>query len=468
MGSDRTTRVGIMPLYLGLYEEISPGSHETYRPYIDAIVGEIEAAGVICVRCGAVFTDEHVRHAARMFERERIEALIVLHLSYSPSLLVADYLENLDLPLLVVDSTPDATLQGNEPDYLRRNQGIHGAMDLTSVLVSRGRSFAIASGHRSGRLPGRLREEVDAIRAACMFRKQTIGITGEPFIGMGDFAVDFGILASRYDIHVKQIEVARIVEASNGLPSARVREIVAKDRERFDTSEITAEDHERAVRDALALSDIIDSEGMTGYSMHFGHIGESMPTPFYGCSMLISRGIGYGGEGDVLTASLGAPLNEISEAAKFDEFFSPDWTEQRIIMSHMGETDLRFARRDIRPKLVNREGFMNPHRSVILRFEAEPGEATFVNVSPTRDGRLRLVAGLLDIVQTGTIDAIIPPHYQVDPRQPVGVFLERYARAGGGHHLHIARGNIMSRLASFAHHLDIKLEVIDRSEEVLQ
>ena len=240
-----------------------------------------------------------------------------------------------------------------------------------------------------------------------------------------------------------------------------MRQQVEEDGTSWDLSAVSPDAHERAIRDYLAVEKIVEEQGLTAYTMNFQHIGDSMATPFYACSRLMSRGIGYGGEGDVLTATLGRPLNAMSGAAKFDEFFCTDWKNNRILMSHMGESDSRFVKQGSSPRLAERDALLNPHSTVIYRFQAEPGEVTFVNLSPVRNGGFRLVAGLLDIVDAPVLDDIEGPHYQVATRLPVGTFLERYAANGGGHHLYIAKGNILDGLSIFCRQLGFDLRVIE-------
>ena len=113
------------------------------------------------------------------------------------------------------------------------------------------------------------------------------------------------------------------------------------------------------------------------------------------------------------------------------------------------------------PYLGIRDGFVNSRNSVIYRFQAEPGQVTFVNCSPIRGSGYRMVAGLLEIVDSPILDHIAGPHYQVAAHMPVGDFLEQYAGAGGGHHLYIARGNILNRLSSFCKALGFDYRVVD-------
>lgn len=465
---DTDIRIGFMPLYLRLYDTMAPGEYSVFQDYIDRVMRQIESCGVTLVSPGVVFQPSHVAEAEALFKREQVSAIVTLHLSYSPSLLVADFLQQTGLPILLVDTTPDFFPEQQPGDFLKRNHGIHGVMDLVSVLTSRGVDFALVSGHlEDGSFPHKLKEAIVALKASGMYRNQTIGITGKPFEGMGDFAVDFGELQRRFGVRVVEVSMDRLVQACGEVAESVIADRIAKDRQDWDVTGIQEEEHREAVRAYAALKGIIDEEGMSGYTMNFQHIDDRIPAPFYACSALISEGYGYGGEGDVSTACLGRPLNTLSPAAKFDEFFCPDWKRNRIIMSHMGEWDSRFAKRGTTASLVTREGFMNPHRSVIYRFRAEPGEVTFVNCSPVSDGRFRFVAGLLDIIDTPLLAQIVAPHYQVHVRGDLGEFLRKYAYAGGGHHLYVAKGNILAALRTFCRLLGFDMEVVTPSPETV-
>ncbi len=134
----RNQTIGLLPLYLDLYDKIAPGKHEEYQGFIDGITKLLSSYEVHVVSPGIVFTHEHLSKAEKVFSENDVIGIAVLHLSYSPSLLVADFIEQCRVPTLIIDSTPDSTLDPNAEGILRRDQAIHGVMDLTSVLKSRG------------------------------------------------------------------------------------------------------------------------------------------------------------------------------------------------------------------------------------------------------------------------------------------------------------------------------------------
>lgn len=443
----RTIKAGFLPLYLKLYEDITPGAYKLFEEFIRDTKNLLVKSGVTLADPGIVYEEKHVEKAKDLFLREQVSFIITLHLCYSPSLLIADFLERFDLPILILDTTPDSSFENMRDDYLTKNHGIHGVMDLTSVLKSRGVSFFAVAGHAENpEFVERLKKTISAFIAGALFRNQVIGITGKPFAGMGDFAVDFNRLKNAFGITVKDIPVDRLIAENGKVDTKDIEAGMAAEKKTWKAGTATDEVYRESTRSYLALKSIAEKEGLSGYTMNFRHITGGMATPFYACSRLMADGIGYGGEGDVLTATLGVPLNYLSKAAKFDEFFCADWKNDFLLMSHMGETDPRFADPKAAGTLEARDGFVNPRLSVIYRFKAEPGPVTFVNISPLRGEGWRMVVGLLEIVDKPVLEKIEGPHFHVKPDMPVVRFLERYADAGGGHHLYLAKGNILEQV----------------------
>lgn len=84
----------------------------------------------------------------------------------------------------------------------------------------------------------------------------------------------------------------------------------------------------------------LEQENLTAFSVNFlAATRESgLPVvPFLEASKAMARGIGYAGEGDVLTAALVGALASICPQTTFTEMFCPDWAGESIFLSHMDE-----------------------------------------------------------------------------------------------------------------------------------
>ena len=246
--------VGLLPLFLQLYDETRPDMRDHIRPIVDSMTELLQTFGTSVVEAPIVTTTHDVVEAMSRFDRAGVDLIATLHLAYSPSLLVADVLTSTGKPILVIDSTISPTFDSGDPRYLLNNHGIHGVMDLTSVLRSRGVYYTVVAGHADATgFRFRLKNVLSAYRFAKLFRNQCVGVTGAPFSGMGDFAIDRDALTLSYGIQALDIDPDSVIDAAEGIDDKRVDEMVSRDRSEYDTSAIVEATHRREVRIYLAL-----------------------------------------------------------------------------------------------------------------------------------------------------------------------------------------------------------------------
>lgn len=445
----------LFPLFLKLYDKMRPDLRGRMEPFLGQVREFLVAQGVAVADVGLIATATDVRRAAAA--AARADVVITLHLTYSPSLLVADTLQKLGKPILMLDTTKAEHFdETSGPADISENHGIHGVMDLASVLTGRGVPFEVVAGSLADpELAARLQVALRALKAAALFRDQRVGLTGRPFAGMGDFAVSFAELKKRFGVTVKDVPVARIIAAAKRVPAADVAAAVEADRVRYRLHNVEPEAHAAAVRDYLALSRLLAGEGMSAYSMNFQYVRRGLATPFYACSRLLSDGIGYAGEGDVLTALLGRPLNFLAGEAFFSEMFCPDWRGGTVFMAHMGESDPRFARADVQPVLAQKQPLLSDRVSVYHLAELGAREVTLVNLARDAGRGFRFVVAQADIVRFPLKLEFAMPHFKIRPRLPLANFLERYAGCGGGHHLYLATGDQRPAVATMARQLGL-------------
>ena len=449
--------IGLVPLYLKLYDDADPQFRKPMLPLIQKIKDTLEANGVKVVVSDVVTTHAGAREMARLFDHEDVDAVFTCHLTYSPSLLSSFQLGRTRKPLFILDTTPDRSFEKMADSFLMNNHGIHGVMDLTSVLTADAISYTVLAGHcDSPAFEEKIKNALVLVRAIKEFKGQRIGITGKPFAMMGDFSVPFNKLESMYGIKVVNIPEREILESMTSVSESEVTEEAAKEKTKAVVEKTAARDYPDSVRVYLALKKIVSGKKLSAYTMNFLDFS-SMAVPFYAVNRLMADGLGYAGEGDVLTASLGRAMNALSGRAMFSEFFCPDWKRGLILMSHMGEIDPRFAVRGSKIVLKAKKALMNPEQSLYHRFSVNPGKTTFVNISKTKEKGFKLVTGILSIVKNRLYDVLDCPQFVVRPDLKLENFLETYAEAGGGHHIYLAAGDRTKEIAGFGRHLGMKV-----------
>ncbi|OPZ72699.1 MAG: hypothetical protein BWY83_00508 [bacterium ADurb.Bin478] len=101
-------KIGLLPFYLELYDQVCPQYHDPAQRFADCIVEELRKRGFEVVSSPLCRVRSEFRAALETIENAGCEALATLHLAYSPSLESADLVAASPLPVVVLDTTPDA------------------------------------------------------------------------------------------------------------------------------------------------------------------------------------------------------------------------------------------------------------------------------------------------------------------------------------------------------------------------
>ena len=292
-----------------------------------------------------------------------------------------------------------------------------------------------------------------AAHAAVLLKgMKTLGIGGA-LNGMGDFQVEPDILADKLGITASTIQPSDLEACAEAVTDEEIETERRLDLERFQ-GEIDPEVHRRSLRVGLGLRHYLEQGGYGAFSMNFDEFrdadGPVNTVPFLECCKAMARGMGYAGEGDVLTASLVGALSRAYGMTSFVEMFCPDWEGNSIFLSHMGEFNPELSAE--RPVLYEKEYPFSPALNpAALGMAPYPGQATYVNLSPGPDGTFRLIVSPVDVLEDGTHQDL--PQWVrawIRPSIPVAEFLEQFSRLGGTHHSALMMGDHRESLALFA------------------
>jgi L-arabinose isomerase len=330
-------------------------------------------------------------------------------------------------------------------------------MDLTAMLRRRGCPYEIVAGHwQESDVLARAANLVRAAHAAQRFRSTRALRIGPTFDGMGDFQVEPHTLRDQFGILIEAIGVDRLRAAVSEVADEDVESEVMRDREAY---EVIADNdaHRRAVRSGLGLRRLLAESDAGALSVNFlAFDGAEDVVPFLEISKAMARGVGYGGEGDVFTASLVGALLSAWPLTTFTEIFCPDWAEATLFLAHMGEVNPAVAA--ARPLLTTRPFPFTPAREpALLACAPQPGPATFVNLAPGPGDTFRLITTSVDVLEDSLRDDFrekVRGWIRV-PRS-TAEFLEAYSRLGGTHHSALVLGDAAEALGAFARLLGIE------------
>ncbi len=341
-------KIGILPLWLKLYDDCWAHVRPDVERFIETITEEYKKRGAEVVTAPICCLSPDFKEAVNSFESAQVDAVITLHLAYSPSLESSDVLAGTELPIIILDTTQDVDF-GFDQDAtaIMFNHGIHGVQDMCNLLIRNNKQFMIEAGHwQESDVIDRTVTLVKGCRAAKALRQSRVGIVGKPFKGMGDFAIPFEVLKREIGIEVVATdseELARLMPSQDSEEVTAERE---KDLAAFTRGDCSDEALNNTEAAGLAVRSWLEQKKLSALTMNFGDItgAPGLPVvPFLEASKAMARGIGYAGEGDVLTAAFCGALAKVVPETTFTEMFCPDWKGEKIFMSHMGEINIELT-----------------------------------------------------------------------------------------------------------------------------
>ncbi len=479
-------KIGLLPMYIKLYDDIWPELRIRMEAFLEKIKGGFRIRGIEIIDVPLCRLKGEFDAAVRMCEKEKADAMVTLHLAYSPSLESAASLAETELPIVVLDTTEtfDFSPMQDESEILY-NHGIHGVQDMCSMLVRNGRQFFVEAGHwQESDVIDRIVCRLKGIKIASNMKKSRVGIIGSPFEGMGDFYIPAEKLRRDIGIDTIKFDAGKAMKFQDSIKDEEIMAEISDDLASFDISGNTASAdagtggadtgtaagtggtgagagastdadadgfssaHRNSALAGLAVRKWIQAEGLSAVTINFMDISKSSGLccmPFLEISKAMAGGTGYAGEGDLLTASLTGAIASVHRETSFTEMFCPDWKNNSMFLSHMGEMNLNLAAG--KPVLMKKEfPFTDASDTVVAYGAFKAGEAVIVNLAPAGVGSVErsgttsgyryslIIAGGRML---GASDRDNMPHSirgWFKPDMPVAEFLEKFSYAGGTHH----------------------------------
>ena len=458
-------KIGLLPLYIKLYDETNPEVRPRMEAFYEQVAAEFEQRNINVAKAPFCRIKREFEAVVDNFEKAEVDAIVTLHIAYSPSLESIDALTGTRLPIVVLDTTE--TLEFGpmqDPGEVMFNHGIHGVMDLCSMLRRRGKEFAIAAGHYlESDCIDRVCGYVKVAAAASALQKAKVGLVGGAFEGMGDFAVDPQELKARFGITMETIDSAKLGKICGDITLEEISGEIAAQKETYDFASGIVEDaYQDSVRSCLALRKYIKENDYTAFSVNFLSVGKDkgIPSmPFLECCTAMARGIGYAGEGDGLTAAFTGALLSAYPETNFVEIFCPDWKNDLLYMSHMGEMNYRIA--DCKPLICPAGTNFTPGNTPYMGYtRMKAGKGVYVNICRDLDD-YRLFVAEAEMIDCQEDNFPNNMRGWMKPKNlSTAQFLEEHSRCGATHHSIFVYGATAQELQYFGKLLNMKITIV--------
>ncbi len=457
-------KVGLLPLYIKLYDDSNPSMRLKIDAFHELISKKIASKGLSVIDAPVCRIKTEFNEAICKFEEEDVDAIITLHLAYSPSLESSDILAATPLPVIVLDTTPDFVYNTEtKSEALSYNHGIHGVQDMCNLFRRNKKPFEIFAGHwEKSDVIDRVVRAVCAAKITKTMKSARVGIVGNPFEGMGDFGIPYEVLQNTIGMQVIPYDL-------NTVPAVTENEIKAEyaaDSARYEIKDVDRELYNKTTEIGLGIRKWIKENDLTGFTMNFLSASASSgfaKMPFCEASKAMESGIGYAGEGDVMTAALVGSLLSVYEETSFTEMFCPDWEGDTVFLSHMGEINLKCATE--KPKLIRKPfSYTDAGDTTAIIGGFKDGKVLFTCLAPQADNKYAL------IISKGKILKIKPKDINLQevfingwfkPKMPVIEFLEEYSRNGGIHHAALVYNGDIDVLKMFGRYMGWDVIVIE-------
>ncbi len=462
------TKIGFLPFYIKLYDDCGSGAKARPRlePFADRLVNELTDRGFDVLAVPFCRIKEEFAAAVAKFEAEGCKAIVTWHAAYSPSLESIDALASTELPIVVLDTTETYSMGPTLEQFeISLCHGIHGVMDMCSMLNRRGKAFAIAAGHiEHSDVMDKTAGYIRAAVAAKAMNGSNTGSIGGSFDGMGDFLVEDAEMLERFGVKVIYPEQGELAKYRAEVSEDDVKAEMQKDLDTlYEIEPVDAESHARTARNCLAVRRWIEERKLSAMTVNFREITDATGLeimPFMEACKAMARGTGYAGEGDVLTASLVGALMKGYDEVAFIEIFCPDWKGNTLLLSHMGEYNPNLTSGKCGMKEI--PFIYGDAKSPVVSYgRYKGGDAVFINLYRTKDD-FRMIISAVDMVEVRPDDDTLEVRVRgwMKPKMPIADFLEAISRVGATHHSALVYGATVSELVYFADLLGIGYDIV--------
>ena len=264
---------------------------------------------------------------------------------------------------------------------------------------------------------------------------------------MADLFVDEIELQKKLGCEYDYEYIGTIRKLMDEISDADIAARMEYEREVFDMdSTMPDEVHADAVRQYLAFSKFMKDGNFDAITIHFetlGIDGRFERLQFLAASNLMADGYGYAAEGDLMCATiLRLAMMVCDGKATFSEMYALDCRTKSILMCHAGESNWKVARKDRKPRLINKVfnegGLSNPPTPL---FTPEPGEATVISFPYLGEGRYKFVVSYGEILDKCDLNGCELPYIFFKPQCGFEQCAEEWLKKGGTHHEVVTLGD---------------------------
>ena len=395
--------------------------------------------------------------------------------TFSPAKMWIRALQLLKKPMLHLHTQYNEKLPYDtiDMDFMNLNQSAHGDREFGFICTRLGIKREIVAGYyKNDDVVEQIGKFADVARAVDFSHGMRVAMFGN---NMRDVAVTDG---DRVEAEIKfgwNVNYYGIGDLCNIIDDVTDAETDAKLSE-YNQSYIMDTDNIDAVKEQarydVAIEKFLNDNNISAFTDTFEDLHGLKQLPGLAVQNIMSKGIGFGPEGDYKTSALSAVLFEMAKGRKGATGFTEDYTydltqnEELELASHMLEVSPVFAAN--KPKIqvhpLGIGGKSNPARLV---FDGICGEGIAVSMIDMGN-RFRLICAEITLVEQPKPMPKLPVArmmWKLKPDFKTGAAAWIYA--GGAHHSVVSTALTVDDIRLFAKLTDTELVVIDGKTDLV-
>jgi len=456
-------RIGLLPAGHLMYWGQFPGLKERGLNMYDKFRERVGEIGEV-ISPGLVDTQEKAWQAGELFQKEKVDILLVLPLGYTTGIVVLPCARQVDVPIRILNTHLDSSYDYKNADtatYLY-HEAPCCIPEYAAGLVNMGRQFRVRTGpFGSARFWRQVSADCVGPAAARAFRSMNVGIIGNTYTGMVDMPTDEHRWLRATGNLIVRPEVEEIEEAYHRVADDQLQEMYGQFREMYDVDETVTDEHMKfSAQAAIAYEEVILKHDIFAFGYYWWGEKELITQLRAQSNLAVSRlaAMGRPGvtEGDVKTAMAMKILDLLGAGGMFVEFFAIDYDENFLLMGHDGPSNINMS--EGRPSLQH----LDVHHGKTghglgIDFEVLKGPATMLNVSQFNAGdTFKLIYTTAEIVP-GEILNIGNPNCRVKIGRPIDEFFDSWCQQGPSHHIALGIGDHSEELEAFAEAMNFQI-----------
>ena len=237
----------------------------------------------------------------------------------------------------------------------------------------------------------------------------------------------------KFGWQVNTFPVGALVEEMNAVTEAEVDAQMDEYQSKYVFSTSSIDTVRYQAREEIAIKKMLDSEGCKAFSNTFQDLYGMKQLPGLATQNLMSKGYGYGGEGDWKVAAMTAIVKSMGEHSSFMEDYTYDLKNGLSLGAHMLEVCPTLA--EDQPRIeVHPLGIGDREAPARLVFEGKAGKAT-VSTLIDMGSHFRLIVHDVECVKPTQTMPNLPVArvmWKAEPNLEIGT--ECWIVAGGAHH----------------------------------